>query len=388
MRASYVVIASVVVGGALGMGMSWANFHSSPSLVTPAGAARPTTQSGQRRPKVLVDAPIHDFGAVERDTKATHVFKITNLGNAPLELEAGETTCTRCTITKLEKTHVAPGETADVKVEYLTTQSQPRFRQHATILTNDPEHPTVDLTIVGIVTSRYRVVPDNLVLSKVSANESKTVEIQIYGFVSEEVGLEKYEFTDQKSADHFELTTLPMPRDQLAIPDARSGLRVLVTLKPGLPLGPIRQTIRLELKMPGYATNPVVEVPMEGTVDSDISIAGRGWNADAGRLLIGEVKSGDGAHRDLLLLLRGPHGRDVEIKPVKVEPSWLKVTLGEPTELTSGVSQRTLTIEIPPGTPPANHLGGPQGKSAQVILETTHPLVKQIVLYVQFVVLP
>jgi hypothetical protein len=388
MKIWHVLVASIVLGVALGAGMSWANFHHAPALLTPAPVAAPKSALGQSAPKVLVDSPVYDFGAVERDTKAVHVFKITNLGNAPLQLEAGETTCTRCTIAKLEKTKLAPGETAEVRVEYLATQAQPRFRQHATILTNDPENSSVDLTIVGTVTSRFRVVPDNVVLSRISANDTKTFDIKVYAYVSDEVAVEKYEFLNPKSADHFQLATRPIPRDQLGQRNARSGVRVLVTLKPGLPLGPVQQTIRLELKLAGDQTNPLVEVPVEATIDSDISIVGRGWNVDEGVLSIGEVKSSQGIKHDVFLVLRGPQSRGVTIKPAEVRPSWLKVTLGEPTELTSGVSQMKMTIEIPPGTPPVNHLGSDQGKAAKVVLETTHPLVKQIPMYVQFVVLP
>ncbi len=81
---------------------------------------------------------------------------------------------------------------------------------------------------------------------------------------------------------------------------------MLVTLKPGLPLGPIRQTIRLELRMAGVTPNPTVDLPIEGTIDSDISIVGRDWNSDAARLRIGDVQRAKGAKRDLFIVLRGP----------------------------------------------------------------------------------
>ena len=83
----------------------------------------------------------------------------------------------------------------------------------------------------------------------------------------------------------------------------------------------------------------------------------------------------------MFVLLRGDRRHDVTIKTGKVDPSWLKVTLGEPTELKSGdggVTQIPLTIEIPPGMPPVNHLGTDQGKYAEVVLETTHPQVTEI----------
>jgi uncharacterized protein DUF1573 len=391
MKVSYVVIVSAMLGVALGAGITWANFHDTPPLVAPQSIAPPVRLHGLQ-PKLLVDERFHDFGAVERDTKVRHVFHFTNLGKAPLTLKAGATSCSKCTVAELTKTQVSPGETADVTIEYLSSSSQPRIRQWASILTNDPDEQRVELTIVGTVTAKYRVVPTELVLSKVSANETKTADIKIYAFLADGVQVEKYEFTGQETAPYFEVHSEPISRDQLTEPDAKSGCRVAVTVKPGLPLGPIRQTIRLELKMAGFAERPTVEVPIEGTVDSDISVVGKGWNGDLGRLAIGAVKRAEGATRHLRLIVRGPHRHGTVIKPGKIDPTWLKVTVGEPSELKQraagegGVTQIPLTIEIPPGSPQTNRLGFNQGKYAEIFLETTHPQVQQIRMYLQFVV--
>ena len=88
--------------------------------------------------------------------------------------------------------------------------------------------------------------------------------------------------------------------------------------------------------------------------------------------------------------MRGNHRRDLVVKTGKVDPPWLKVTLGEPSELKGdgdgGVMQIPLTIEIPPGMPPVNHLGTEQGKYAEVVLETTHPQISEIRMNLRFVI--
>ena len=165
----------------------------------------------------------------------------------------------------------------------------------------------------------------------------------------------------------------------------------MVTVKPGLPLGPIRQTIRLTLSMPPSADVTVVDVPVEGTVDADISLIGRNWNADQAKLTIGSVQSSQGANRQLFVMLRGVHRHDVAIKVAKLEPAWLRVTLGEPSDIKGGatgegVTQIPLTIEIPPGVPPVNHRGSAQGKYGEILLETNHPQVKHIRMNLDFFV--
>ena len=65
----------------------------------------------------------------------------------------------------------------------------------------------------------------------------------------------------------------------------------------------------------------------------------------------------------------------------------LAVKLGETTysEL-SAVSRTRLTVRIPPGTPPATHLGSGQGALGRIILETSHPDVPRLEIRVRFAV--
>ena len=160
---------------------------------------------------------------------------------------------------------------------------------------------------------------------------------------------------------------------------------MVLTVKPGLPLGPIRQTIRLTLALEGADDRPTVDVYVSGTVDSDISVVGANWDAESSRLSMGTVKASEGATRTLLLLARGEHRGDVTFRVAKVEPAWLKVSLGDRSDLKSGaVSQTRLTIEVPKDAPLGSHRGNDQGKYAEIVLDSTHPDVKQIRLYVQF----
>jgi len=389
MKASRVVVVGGLLGIALGAGVSWARFGTSPPLHPLAPPAPPGGLDQGARAKVQVLDRTFNFGPVERDREVRHVFHFTNVGHSTLTLKAGGTTCTKCTIAELSKTELAPGETADVTVAYSPTHSMPNFRQQAVVLTNDPEQRRVTLLIFGAVTANYDVRPQVLTFSKVSTNETTKAEVKIHAFTSDEVEVVGHELTGAESAPYFEVTSEAIPRDRLDDPLAKSGCRVEVTIKPGLPLGPIRQTIRLELRLAGVAENPTVELPVVGTVDSDISIVGRGWNSDAGTLKFDSVKSAEGATRELLVLVRGDRRHDVTIKPGKLDPPWLKVTLGEPVESKSGaVTQVPLKIEIPRGMSPVNRLGSEQGKYGEIVLETTHPDTKQIRMYLQFVITP
>ena len=244
----------------------------------------------------MVDSESFDFGHVERDTTVRHAFRFTNMGDAELTLKAGETTCTKCTIAELTRSRVEPGETVDVVVEYTASSSQPQIRQIAPILTNDAKQPRVELNITGRVTARYRVVPDAVIFSKVSADESKTADIKIIALLDDEVRLAGHEFSNSELARFFEVNSEPIPADRLNDSEAKSGCRVRLTVKPGLPLGLFQQTIRLDLELGKAAEKVSVDVPIEGIVDGDISIVGPGWEQRQARLSFPAVKSARAQH--------------------------------------------------------------------------------------------
>lgn len=384
MKASTVIVVAALLGCGLGFGMSAGTFG-----VLNEGPLTYSDDAADRRPddpQVLVDQRFFDFGQVEREAKIRHTFDFTNLGKGVLTLKSGGTTCTKCTIAEIPQDHVAHGETVGVTVEYTTSYAQPQFRQTATILTNDPQQPRVELNIFGTVVTRYRLVPDSIVLSKMSTNETRTATLTIFSYVTDSVEVVSHSLTGDESAPFFEVTSDPIPKDKITDNDAKSACRVTVTIKPGLPLGPIRQTIRLVLKMEGIEGTTPVDVMLEGRVESDVSLVGANWNADVGILSIGAVKRAEGASRKMLVLVHGAQRHDVQVKFEKADPEWIKVEVGEPSDLTAETVQIPVTVEIPPGAPVSNHLGNKQGKFGEVLLESTHPEAKRIRMYVKFVV--
>ncbi|OHB80159.1 MAG: hypothetical protein A2V98_12280 [Planctomycetes bacterium RBG_16_64_12] len=157
-----------------------------------------------------------------------------------------------------------------------------------------------------------------------------------------------------------------------------------ITVKPGLPLGGFQQKILLQTN---YDEAPTVEVPIRGTVGSEISIVGKGWNAKTGILMLGSVRSREGALLKLVIRTAGPHRKEVAFKPIEIFPDLLKVKVGKTTDLESGtISVTPLTILVPKGSPPADHLQMEQEKLGRIILETNHPTAHQLRILVRFAV--
>jgi hypothetical protein len=86
-------------------------------------------------------------------------------------------------------------------------------------------------------------------------------------------------------------------------------------------------------------------------------------------------------------MVKGPHREETKVTVASVEPATvLQVKLGEPQPLGKGVIKYALTIEIPPGTPAIDRFGGEQGELGKVILHTTHPVAKEVRLFLQFAI--
>jgi hypothetical protein len=389
MKVQTAIVLSVLAGCGLGLASSFARlgFSKSKDLSVAQGATGSVTAdaASTERPRVVVDNEKHDFGVVELGSVSRHAFQFKNVGTAALTLEKGATSCGRCTFAELTQDLLAPGESAEVIVEYSAANAESEFRQTAWINTNDPDRRSVMLTIEGRVAQSFKAIPSDLSFSRVSANETKTIEMRLLGFTNRPIEVMKHDFLEQESADHFQATVSPLPADEWKKEGATSGLLITVAVKPGLPLGPIRQRIRLETNLP---RNSVQEVPITGTVVSDVEVfSPTGWNSDLNLLSIGPVKSKLGATKKLWILVRGPHRDEVQVKSAKIEPPLLKVTIGEPAASGDApVVKIPLTIEVPKGAPAVNYLGTDANRAAEIDLETTHPDAKQIKLYVRFAV--
>lgn len=348
------------------------------------GAARPVVDLSQPQPLVHVDEDSYDFGAMDSEAQGRHAFTLRNVGQAPLVLEAGPTTC-KCTASIVDRGVLAPGESTDVVVEWTGKDYTGSFTQTATILTNDPRRTRVTLTISGRVVQAVRVEPAEVYFSRITAGAPATATFRILGFRKEPLELLNYELEDGSTSDLFEVTFEPLSEQQLqGIEGVRCGYLGRLTIKPGLPLGSFRQ--RLIVKTSSTVA-PTISVPIRGLVGSEISVIGSGWNERQGTLYLGNVSGQTGAQKTLLIRAGGPLRHQIQLKILDVQPALLQVELGQTKDLPDAEATITpVTIRIPPGSPPADHWGATRGSLGQILLETKHPKAPQLKILVSFAV--
>jgi hypothetical protein len=383
------VVAAVVAGIGLGYATATARIGANPYKPVEIHAAARQAASTNAPPKgarAAVDEPFHDFGVMDSGSKGRHIFVLKNTGNAPLELKAGSTSC-KCTLSEIDEKPVPPGGEGHVTVQWNPHGYHGNFHQTANVTTNDPDRPTIELTVTGRVTTAASVTPGELVLSRIAASEQGKGTVKIYGFLPQKMEITGHEFSDSSNAANFDVKFSPLTSDQLKEEEgATSGVLAEVTVKPGLPLGPFRQKIVVKTSLPQA---PSLEFSVTGKIVSEITLVGRGWRETDGVLDLGPVDSKEGLERTLVLVARGIQENKLEFHVAEAFPDVLRVEIGKPTSVqrdTVTYIQTPLTVKIPPGSRPANHLGSEESKYGRIILQTNNPRVPQVRIYVNFAV--
>jgi len=362
-----------VVGGGIAImeaaSLPWRAGDFSPSGVRPSG------------PSPTVDVPETQFafGTVGVGAKGFHEFLIRNMGEAPLELTRGATSCT-CTVSDFEETEggssnvkvVPPGGSTKLKVEWRGKGDGGPFRQQASVLTNDPRRPQIAFVVEGTVIPIYYAVPKAITLPKLSAGTSEQATVRIVTFGKEPPTVDSLTLDNQETAQFYSLASTPLePAEFAAETGGTGGFEISVDIRPGLPIGPLRQTIKAVFRLPEEVT---AEIPVEGSVSGDLALVGQAWDSSREALMLGTVSSRSGSQTSLFLTAKGPHR--AEVKPVvrEVVPDSLQVVVGEGRPVGSGnVIRVPLSITIPPGSRPVNHVCSPQAPAGRIVLDTGHP---------------
>lgn len=372
--AGTIAAAAVVIGSVVGAATAVVDVTTRPWQV---GDFRPVSDVTDGRPTGAVEADdtVHAFGTVGTGAKGSHAFAVRNAGSGPLSLKRGATSCT-CTIAGFEggtddRIVLPPGAVTQVRLEWQGKGPGGPFRQQATILTDDPRRPEVVFVVEGTVVPTWKAVPEAIQLARLSATEGGEAEVKVftYGDVPPEVTSIAI---DHERSDTIGLSTAPLTSSDVATEvGATGGVLVTIALPAGLPLGRLRSTITLVLRMPEEVT---VEIPVEGTVTGDLLIAGAGWDRERQALLLGTVSGQKGLRTELFITARGPHRDRFRPTVREVVPDVLEVNVGEPAPVGSGGVMRVpVTVTIPAGSRAVNHLCSQQAKPGRIVLETGHP---------------
>jgi uncharacterized protein DUF1573 len=386
MKATLLAVAALVVGCVIGFALTQREFAHEvlPIDVNPvvgdgSGRAAPAEKIG---PKAVVDnSERYDFGTMDRNEHGTHAFVVRNDGDAPLTVTTGKTTC-KCTVFATAQDKVLPGKTADVKLEWDVKTGDEEFEQSAELHTNDPRRETIHLSVHGHVIDTVRAERSDVHFHDLSVNETASDSVNIYAFRDAAFRIEKIDFGDANLAAYFNASHRPLSAEEVAQqPGAKAGEKLLIDIKPGLPVGPFIQTAIVTTNQ----SSPVaVNVQLIGEVVSDILLAGSKINKNTWSVFLGTVPRQEGVKHTVYLRIKGPHRDETQFRITQTEPATeFSATLGDSSHEIPKVVTYPLTIEIPPGARPVART---EEGYAKIHIATTHPDVKELILKVRYTV--
>lgn len=315
-------------------------------------------------PKLEIAEEKYTFDRMPVGGSDRHQFTVKNAGEAPLKLAVGPRTC-KCTIGTLTSEEIAPGGTATIEMEWHPIAPAEQFAQVATIWTNDPAKPKLDLQVMGTVVPHIITVPEgSWTVGVLSEGQPSRVTGKILSMLEPE-----FEITGiETSSDYVAVTQRPYTEEELKPLGGLAGYEITCEVRPEMAVGQFteRVTIRTNLdEAPEYVFT------IQGSRMGPYNIVGSGWYQGSQILEMGRFQAAEGKTVNLSIFSPATEV-PLEFTAVDVEPPVIEVTVKRDESFgASGGRQRfLLTVSAPPGITPGRWS---QETAVLVTLHSNHP---------------
>lgn len=110
-----------------------------------------TPEERARAPKMSFESTEFNFGKIKSGDSQSYEFKFTNTGKSDLVIRKIKASC-GCTATSPEKMVIKPGESSKIGTTFNSAGKKGNQNKTITVITNDPDNPSVILKVKGEVT--------------------------------------------------------------------------------------------------------------------------------------------------------------------------------------------------------------------------------------------
>ena len=259
----------------------------------------PTDRSRKKSigPDISFDIKGVNLGRLARNQWRDYSFKFQNLGDDTLKIHYIETNCL-CLTAQATKYEVAPGDSAEILAK-LEAYKYAGYKVTKTlnIVTNDPDEPSVPLTVVANIIDIARIEPQAIHMPNVQAGQSASAEARLLQEGAQSLIIRKIE----TSSPRISVTTSPLE-------DEQKGYALAITIAPDMPEGKFDELVTIftnygNYRPKGRSRDPEeeiyknykkMELQVKGTVKGSISVTPRTIN-------FGSVTPGEPLKRRLVL---------------------------------------------------------------------------------------
>jgi hypothetical protein len=374
---------ALAAGIVAGIGFTKQEFSREVLPVDVQTSATESKQPAKIGPKItIVNGERYDFGSMERNAHGKHEFIVLNDGDAPLELRTGQPSCSVCIkVFTVGKPVLQPGERTNATIEWDVKNNDAEFEQSGPLETNDPIKKSVRLSIHGHILDTVRADRPDIHFHDLSPSESATGSVILYGFRDANLTLASSTLTSDTAEKYLTVSFRPLTPEEIAVdPRAKSGLKMTVEVKPGLPQGDFEATVTVTTNQ----SDEPETIKVLGNIASDILLMGPNVTRERSLVSLGAISQKGGKKQTVFLIVKGPHRDETKVEIDSVDPpADFSAKLGEPIRDTPKTIRYPVAIEIPPGAAPVTH---GEGNYAKINIKTTHPEIKELTIRVRYVV--
>lgn len=375
--------------------------------------------------KVEIDGDLtHDFGVMSPGEEGEREFIIRNVGEGPLRLRVGASTC-KCTLGELDKSVLEPGEETQITLSWTVKPGAAEFGQSAQLLTNDPSRVAITLRIKGKIVEDFQLIPQTWTFGEVATGDSFEVTGTIYNFMKTKIETTDVKFTSDDMNELADFKIEPLEKSEFAegTENALQAFRVTATVKSGLRQGNISQNLLVgynSLNKSGEVVG-VADAPEKGDADdSDADADGESASMEVaetrspmitapvrGRIVgtlrmlesskltqsdgeyiydFGRLGKEDSLVAKTFVVLKGEQRDNTKLSIGETKPDGVvRATLGEPKGRGSMVLY-PLEIELVPGDGLIERMGKNRSDYGSVWIESDNPKVSKMRVILKFAI--
>lgn len=347
--------------------------------------------AGSPKIEVVGEREYH-FGVMQRDAESSHQFVVKNVGDAPLEMVVAGSTC-KCTVGKLEKESLAPGESTVVNLEWSAKTNTQTFSQSATLRTNDPANGELQLVVRGDVVDTVAVEPQSWNIGDVEASEPITLKTILYNHSDQPIEIVEARWADEvfDAASTIEFQSrLIDPESDGIHSGAREAFEFSIDVAPGARQSSLHQTLRIRYRTADDAAPQPVELVLTGRTVDALSLLGGSNLVPRGNgvyhLRLGTAKQGESKEEKVHVVLRGKFKDSAELKISDVQPpDAIEAELGEPINRNT-MTLLPLSVRIRRDAPEIERTGKNENDYGLILIDSDNPTIAPIRVRVTFAV--
>ncbi len=344
----------------------------------------------------------HDFGVMAPGSKGKHAFVIKNVGEEPLTLELGATTC-KCTLGDLKKNQLAPGESTSIELEWTVAAGESSFQQSAELRTNDPLQPAIKLAVSGLVISELEFDPKRVTFGEVTAGEEFEFSTKMYCYYDTDIEVVEGSFGSDELTELSQVSfeAFQPSEDDGVHQAARQGFLVTAKVQPGLRQGPLLTNMLVKFKKIGGESDGNVDAE-ETTMTAVAEVAGRvvgsltilentnlKWTERGGYIWsLGRLAADDPLEFKALVALKGSERDRTNLTIGETYPDEvMEAKIGEPRGK-GAMRLFPLTLTLKADAEPHDLLGKNQDDFGLIWIESDNPKVSRMKVAVKVFVEP